>query len=248
MRKSFAGRAVVVLGLWLAGCAVHPKPQTVPVPGDPWAAYNASIFKAAVFEPESPTKLRALKEDPAWVVTWTRYPYKPGETVLQKDVWVTLIPEVQEICQKYPPGELILRLQQLIGLPPVPPDKAYTHFAVLRVHAGDVFRPCADPNPATEGPCPNTLPADVSQDYLRWFAGNMLSSYQVPNGYPWTRLGYTYNWDPAGSRFGVSEFVVCKGARICVEAVVKTADYCSAAFKQPESAACPCFPAPTSQP
>lgn len=43
--------------------------------------------------------------------------------------------------------------------------------------------------------------------------------------YPWTRLGYTYDWGNAKSRVGLSEFVIRKGARLTVHSVSTTEGY-----------------------
>ena len=47
------------------------------------------------------------------------------------------------------------------------------------------------------------------------------------DGYPWTQLGYTYDWAPgAESEVGESEFVVRAGSEVIVESVTSQADYC----------------------
>jgi hypothetical protein len=216
----------LALAVVLAGCATgqagHPTAAA-----DPQALYAASIYQAAVYRPEHARPVTVLpKGGTALVSTWTRYDYKVGETVLGKDLWVTVVPEVQERCRKYPASERVLRLQQLLGLPPVGPDQAYDRFAVMTVKVDDLFRPCTNPDPSDSGPCTESLPANVDPKYLRWFADNMLYSYQLPGGYPWTRLGYTYDWNPAGSHAGPSEFVARKGATVTVTAVVPTVAYC----------------------
>ena len=58
--------------------------------------------------------------------------------------------------------------------------------------------------------------------YRQWFAANAASTYGTSDpdmakwGSPWTQLGYTYDWNPEASRFGLSEFILridpCKGA------------------------------------
>ncbi|MBU6351343.1 MAG: hypothetical protein KGS73_14490 [Chloroflexi bacterium] len=39
--------------------------------------------------------------------------------------------------------------------------------------------------------------------------------------YPWTRLGYTYDWSNSASEVGLSEFVVAAGSTVAVEPVVE---------------------------
>ncbi len=49
----------------------------------------------------------------------------------------------------------------------------------------------------------------------------------MPPGYPWTRLGYTYDWGNPGSEVGLSEFVIQGGATVQVAQVYSTQAYCS---------------------
>jgi hypothetical protein len=63
---------------------------------------------------------------------------------------------------------------------------------------------------------------------VRWIADTMLSHWMIPQGYPWTRLGYTYNWRPGASRYGASEYVVRAGSRVRVLSVAPAAEYCAA--------------------
>lgn len=87
-------------------------------------------------------------------------------------------------------------------------------------------RPCADPNP-TLPTCGNTLAPNLPQAYLQFFVSQTLGSYQVPNGYPWTHLGYTYDWNPGSSNhYGASEYIVPPNSPITVTAVQIAADYC----------------------
>jgi hypothetical protein len=49
---------------------------------------------------------------------------------------------------------------------------------------------------------------------------------EAPDGYPWTRLGYTYDWAPGASGIGASEFVTRKEMPVIVKAKVPTVAYC----------------------
>ena len=59
-----------------------------------------------------------------------------------------------------------------------------------------------------------------------WFAEQVNSRYQDPNGYPWTRLGYTFDWNPETPRYGASEYVIRKGSAVTVKTRTSTAEYC----------------------
>ena len=90
----------------------------------------------------------------------------------------------------------------------------------------DIFRPCPDPDP-TKAECGNAFPENVDVNHKAWLAEQVLQRYQTaPQGYPWTRLGYTYDWNPASPRYGASEYVVRKGSKVTVTEKQPTAAYC----------------------
>ncbi|MEZ4436423.1 MAG: hypothetical protein R3F65_28825 [bacterium] len=65
----------------------------------------------------------------------------------------------------------------------------------------------------------------MSDEHRMWVEALTEESYG--EGYPWTRLGYTYDWDPAaGSVVGLSEFVIRPGSVVGVESVTGTGAYC----------------------
>ena len=44
--------------------------------------------------------------------------------------------------------------------------------------------------------------------------------------YPWTQLGYTYDWNPENkSHVGLSEFVIGENKNIVIKAIYSTNDY-----------------------
>jgi hypothetical protein len=61
----------------------------------------------------------------------------------------------------------------------------------------------------------------------------MASAYVMDNpkgpGYPYTRLGYTYDWagNALPSHYGASEFVVAPGSVVKAVQIVATDDYCA---------------------
>jgi hypothetical protein len=55
--------------------------------------------------------------------------------------------------------------------------------------------------------------------------GQTALAYQA-QGYPWARLGYTYNWNPNADEVGVNEFVVRRGADVKASSVTTTVEYC----------------------
>ena len=138
-----------------------------------------------------------------------------------------------------------MRLRQLMGLQPTSPVR---YFMEMRVPAAGLFRPTANPaittdtlcTPAAAGAeCALTFPADASPKHVRFMVDQAFSAWKMPNGYPaagtgewrrlgypWTRLGYTYNWHPGSPRYGASEYVIDPGTHVTVTSVASIADYC----------------------
>lgn len=208
-------------------------------------AYMEAVQDAAIVEPdEISTDLVAIvpfNSELVWegepgesrllAVTWTSwdgYDDKVGESMtLTQEIWVTTVPEVQEFCQAYEhkADTLTLRLEQFLGLPP---NNGKTKFVEVWVEPADIFRPSPDPevtDTVAEEDFPQSRFFVVSQEHVQWVTDLQSESYGE-QGYPWTRLGYTYDWGNPESEVGASEFVVVEGATIGVEAVTETNDYC----------------------
>ena len=239
MRRGWYGCiAAALLLVVAAGCPLA-------VPADP-AIYKKAVADAETAEPSeisyTLTPIVDWNRDLIWqgegdservlVVTWTSWTgYNDlvgQDTVVTRDTWVTPAPDVQQFCREHllMPPNLVPRLEQLLGLPP---DNSKTTFVELWVHPADLFRPTPDPD-ITDDEAQLDFPKvngylSVSDAYLLWFYDLMNSSYGE-NGYPWTRLGYTYDWGNPVSDVGLSEFVIRKGATVGVQRSASTEDYC----------------------
>ncbi|MFZ4525979.1 MAG: hypothetical protein ACOYOE_10625 [Chlorobium sp.] len=162
------------------------------------------------------------------VVTWTNYDgydNKIGQSLrLSREIWVTTAPEVKNFCKNLKENRS-LRLEQLLGLPP---NAGKTKFVEMWVKPGDLFRPSADPEISdseaeTDFRAANTF-IMVSADYIKWYNELKMKSYG-PNGYPWTRLGYTYDWGDNRRHIGLSEFVIMPGATVEIHTISSTTEY-----------------------
>ncbi len=161
--------------------------------------------------------------------SWTGYDDKIGENVtLERPIWVTTVPELKDFCEKNRPifPDMNLRLEQLLGLPP---GNGKTRVLELWANPDDLFRPSPDPE-ITDREAELDFPAStnfvtVSPDHIAWFTDLKEKSYG-PDGYPWTRLGYTYDWGNPESEVGLSEFVIRVGAKVYVHTVTETMEYC----------------------
>jgi hypothetical protein len=185
--------------------------------------------------------------------------YAPGPTTLTRATWLTAAPFLQRFCQAsgLSGQALQLRLSERLG---TPPDTAYEVFVEMWVDPADFFRPCPDPEindrecqvNLTAGPvdrssdCPWSAArerqlaakfATVSAAHLDWMCSNWTSSYppgKPRQSYPWTALGYTYDWSSASpGHVGESEFVAPQGTPVVVRRVVPTAEYCASPAARP---------------
>ena len=120
-----------------------------------------------------------------------------------------------------------LRLKQLIGLPP---NSTYKYFIEFWVRPKDLIRPCPDNN-ITTNKCGICFPKKTESKYKDWFNNYRINSYYQCNlydNYPWTQLGYTYDWNPQNkTHVGLSEFVIKTKSEIIVKQTYTTSEYLS---------------------
>ncbi len=160
------------------------------------------------------------------MVTWTSwngYDDKVGEKMqLSREVWTTPAPQLQTFGSQLNLNEdnLTLRLEQYLGLPP---HNGKTKFVQMWVEPKDLFRPCPDPE-ISDTRCDLEFPANVEPSHEEWVNDKILTSYGE-NGYPWTRLGYSYDWGNIATEIGGSEFVVRSGAEVEIDSVINTVEY-----------------------
>ena len=153
-------------------------------------------------------------------------PYNTGS----HDTWVSAAPFVQRLCRDpaWRGADVDRRLIQLLGLPP---GGKNIGFASMWVKPADLYRPCPD-NEITDTECGLNLPADVDPAYRQWFNDLRARQYFTARdpdwpGWPWTQLGYTFDWHDLGNPVGVSEFLIRRGATVHIEALTPTAEYCA---------------------
>ncbi|MEM9212994.1 MAG: hypothetical protein AAGD25_01325 [Cyanobacteria bacterium P01_F01_bin.150] len=193
---------------------------------------------------------------------WEGYTLGLGERlVVTRDVWVTPPFELKAFCSAYEPTEEVSleeRLRQVLGLVPGTVDTSGDRQVVeLWVDPRFMFRPSPDPEITDHEAEVDFQPTGIftgnserhQQQYQRWFYQQYDQRYQVsgqlmsPSNidkknlpYPWTQLGYTYDWgNPAdwdnvdGDRpvnVGLSEFVIHEWSPIAVHSTQSTDVYC----------------------
>ncbi|MBU4201181.1 MAG: VCBS repeat-containing protein [Verrucomicrobia bacterium] len=132
------------------------------------------------------------------------------------DSWVTLVPDLQTICRNFTGTNLCLRLKQVLGLPATSLNDTIVEYYVNPLN---LLRPARDPeitDREAEVAFRANLPyaSMVSTNYQGWFQRTIDSrNYGMTNGvwnaWPWTQLGYTYDWSKTGNNvMGLSEFVI----------------------------------------
>jgi hypothetical protein len=227
--------------LSLPACAIQPREIN---PDNYHQAFEKAIKDAAIAEPSEIDKnlvaIVPTNKDLRWkgggknksvlMLTWTSwngYDQSVGRSVTtEKEIWVTPVPELKVFCQNLENnGELVVRLEQLLGLPV---GSGKSKFVELWVKPTDLFRPSADPEISdheAEIDFPMSRFSKIDEAYQKWFIHLKSKSYGK-DGYPWTRLGYTYDWGSSSSEVGLSEFVIAKGAVLEVHAISSTTQYC----------------------
>jgi hypothetical protein len=239
MKNRYLYIPILLSMMCLMGCGGggHPlQPAPQPTPEQLQASYHSAIQDAAVAEPdEIYTNLDAIVEyndhliwrgvaggKEVLVATWTSWNgYATGTWNMGNfNAWVTVVPEVKDFCEKTS-GDYVLRLEQLLGLPP---HNGKLYFVEIWVSPDDMFRPSPDPE-ITDHEAEIDFPTYVDDAYKTWFNDLKAASYG-PNGYPWTRLGYTYDWGNPESKVGLSEFVIKKNAVVEIKDIYTNNSYC----------------------
>lgn len=190
------------------------------------------------------------------VTTFTKSAYYsnllPGQTIpAAVDLWVVPAPQLyMEIRAEDPLGAALapkLAVSQYLGLPP-----RNTNDAVVSVWVSPaaLLRPAIDPRtdtheletsfpltlqnvPLTQAPVlPKDPPApgfSSVPDYGAWFLDrqSVIYNFTVSGGpYPWTGLGYTYDWNPAAPDVvGASEFIIPRGTPVTFRDATPVGDY-----------------------
>jgi hypothetical protein len=219
------------------------------VPADISWAFQQSLLATSIYTPQAQHILKPLPVDgqgDVSVATATGNVEDVGGQLIPKfiqnnqltgDVWISAGTELKDRVGVWTgtPDGLKLRVREILGLRPESNDD---YVVTMTVKGADAFRPTPNPDTSTkwstgDAPLPPDqfpeVPSTAPAWYVLWFANNMLFSYRPP-GYPWTHLGYTYDWKPGvPDHYGVSEYVIKSGAAVITWKVQTIKDYFSAA-------------------
>lgn len=159
--------------------------------------------------------------------TWHNYPdsYPEDEkvTINWGYVWTFTDKEIATYASELKEAEdPEMRMKQLIAFAP---DSKHSTVTAFWVKPEDVLRP-AYQNDASDGSMSVSFAEGGDEDsaFRQWFDQNILDSYYY-GAYPWTRLGYTYDWADNGTEYGMTEFIVNPGSEVEVEFTVTTEEF-----------------------
>ena len=176
------------------------------------------------------------------------YPTTGQEIAAGTDLWVTPVPEMKAEILSGIAGDYkanpALAASKYLGLPPVNSNNAVVEFWVAPV---SMLRPAISTDitshsAETEFPLtmqviptvdtalvPKTSPGPgyaPASNYVTWFLERESSIYALSGApYPWTGLGYTYNWSNPADPVGGSEFLIPKGTPVTVKSVTPIGQY-----------------------
>lgn len=227
--KTIFAVMIMIVAVSLSGCAKKNK-----APKASEELYRNAVTDAAFADEDEILPLVSLVEsDPmtTWqdgrvlLLTWHNYPdsYPEGEnvTIQWGPVWTFTDKEVASYSDELrKAADPEMRLKQLIAFAP---DSEHSTVTGFWVDPKNVKRPAYRTDPTT-GNMTTDFGESVDEEYKEWFDENILWSYYY-GGYPWTRLGYTYDWADNGTEYGMTEFTVESGAEVKVEFTETTEEF-----------------------
>lgn len=154
------------------------------------------------------------------MATFMRFPasYPEGDSITTTwgDAWLFAPQQMKmRIGGSFKAGiaaDTLTRICQLLGLPPVN-SHTNTHIAELWVPVDSLQRPAGNPDIRTTA-ANEILIGTATPAYTNWFNNYIIYAYYhtltsaTDFHYPWTRLGYTFDWAPGSREVGLSEFVL----------------------------------------
>ncbi|HJB43380.1 MAG TPA: hypothetical protein IAB87_01150, partial [Candidatus Coprenecus merdipullorum] len=117
---------------------------------------------------------------------------------------------------------IVMRVVQMLGLPP---DYCGNRIVLFWAEKDSLFRPTPDPE-IHDREVLLDFRDDVAPRYRAWFEDYCRTAYCSDTPYPWTRLGYTYDWHSGSpSAIGPAEFIVRPSTRVIVRDILPVPDW-----------------------
>jgi hypothetical protein len=196
--------------------------------------YEGSIRQAAVRTPGAVVPLHPLP--PGEVVTMSHFTeWGVPATPTTRYAWVSVPAQLQALCRGKP--DAVLAIQQVLGLPPQPTPSRPDHrwqVVTFQVPRSALFRPCPGGTDPDATQChPSQVPTELDPEATRFLLEQMWSSWRSgfhgQPGYPFTGMGWSYNWDPTAPHpVGISEYVLKRGTPLAQMQVATPEAFCNA--------------------
>ena len=184
----------------------------------------------------------------------TRFNKLEGEEfTTDRQGWYTVAPDLKNACSQPTKETKLKRVLQLLGLPPnknvdvvyevyVPIDFIFRPCPDPEIYDSQCVSeiPVYNLN-STNKEAPWYCPSDneeviqlgenylnVKNEHFKWMCQTWQYNYgstETYRNYPWTGLGYTYDWGSA-TGIGLSEFIVDTGAEVVIKKRSTIEDYC----------------------
>ena len=189
-------------------------------------AKQEEIYPLVTITPESDGITWDRDSTRVLVITFHDRPdiYDTDTLVMSQEVWVVSEKELYSWYKSNNAGvkDWDVRFKQLLG---IRASAKYTHFSALWVKPIDLVRPAYQTDVKLDS---MTLKFDESFDdytydkefklsFKRWFDDSRAKAYVKKTGYPWTRLGYTYDWGAEDKKYGLTEFLILQDSHVRVQ-------------------------------
>jgi len=194
--------------------------------------YLQAIARAALKTPQQQLKLLPIDVTQPFVTFVSLSSSNPVDGgTLRRDTWVSLPSELHHACQgKRDP---LLAIEQILGLPPYrnEMERQATNLWQFTVARSQVFRPCVSAADITTDHCNFDDIVGEAQESA-FVLKQIWQSYRIgfgSVGYPFTGMGWSYNWDPASQdHVGISEYVVRHNAPVSEVKTLSPTEFCGA--------------------
>lgn len=159
------------------------------------------------------------------------YPVGDSITTVWGESWLFIPQQMKtRIGSSFSPtSDTTMRICQLLGLPPAN-ERSNTHIAEVWVNPERLYRPAGSRVINTKT-ASAPLSSNSPESFSSWFNNYIVFAYYrtlsatTDYHYPWTRLGYTYDWAPKAKEVGLSEYVFQASSGAWVEKVSKVGNY-----------------------
>ena len=152
-----------------------------------------------------------------------KYQDGKGGVVEGNEIWLYSTKEMRDwyMLNKMNTFERTLRLKQLLGKDYNSKD---TFVSTLWINPSNVSRPAfiSDVNK----PMQTSFSEAETPEFKEWFRNKEGFCYET-HKYPWTRLGYSFDWGSDSDRYGMSEFVAFNGASYTVDKTLNIENFYS---------------------